>query len=147
MSKTEAGGASAARPARERPLSPHLQIYRWTIPMALSITHRATGAALGVGGLLLAWWLISLSRGPGAYQLVMHVLGAWYGRVVLAGFTWAIVYHLLNGIRHLFWDVGYGYAVPTARGSGWFVLIASVILTAALWAVGLGLVTFGGVHP
>lgn len=111
--------------------------------MALSITHRITGAALGVGGVLLAWWLISLARGPEAYQVVAQFLGTWFGRVILAGFTWAIVYHLLNGIRHLFWDAGYGYSVPTARGSGWLVLVVSVILTAALWAVGLGLVTFG----
>lgn len=111
--------------------------------MALSIVHRLTGAALMLGTLLLAWWLVALAQGPEAYAQVEICLGSLPGRLVLLGFSWALIYHLLNGIRHLFWDAGYGYAVPTAKASGWAVVILSLLLTAFAWTVGLGLV--GGV--
>src|SRR3546814_14304176 len=84
----------------ERPLSPHLQIYRWPVTMATSILHRATGIALAVGSLLLAWWLLAAAAGPDYYSMVQAIMGSWLGRLVLFGFTWALLYHLLSGIRH-----------------------------------------------
>src|SRR5262245_15446786 len=94
----------------ERPLSPYM-IYRWTIPMALSIVHRATGAALYFGTLLLLWWIVATAAGPDAYANAQNIIGSVFGRLVLFGFSWALIYHLLNGIRHLVWDTGRGFAV------------------------------------
>ena len=93
----------------ERPLSPHLQTYRWTLTMALSIVHRATGMALYFGTLLLAWWLIAAASGPGAYANVQAFTGSFIGRLILFGYTWALMHHLLCGLRHLVWDLGYGF--------------------------------------
>lgn len=117
----------------QRPLSPHLQIYRWPVTMATSILHRATGVGLALGTLLLAWWLAAAAAGPEYYAMVQAILGSWLGRLVLLGFTWALFYHLLNGIRHLFWDAGYGYSLPVANKSAWAVIIGSVILTVLAW--------------
>lgn len=117
----------------ERPLSPHLQIYRWPVTMATSILHRATGCGLAAGTLLLTWWLAAAAAGPEHYAMVQSVLGSILGRLVLLGFTWALFYHLLNGIRHLFWDVGHGYSIPVANKSGWAVIIGSVVLTVLAW--------------
>ena len=135
MADAKSGGTGAA----ERPLSPHLQVYRWTIPMALSIVHRATGAALYAGTLLLLWWLTATATGPDAYAKAQIVIGSFIGRLVLFGFSWALIYHLLNGIRHLVWDTGRGFEVPTAKASGWLVLILSVVLTLVAWFVGYGM--------
>lgn len=126
----------------ERPLSPHLQIYRWTIPMALSIVHRFTGAALYVGTLLLLWWLAATAAGPDAYADAQIIVGSIFGRIILLGFSWALIYHLLNGIRHLIWDTGRGFEVKTAIRSGWIVLILSVVLTLAAWLIGYGIMEF-----
>ncbi len=117
----------------ERPLSPHLQIYRWPVTMATSILHRATGCGLAAGTLLLAWWLAAAAAGPEYYAMVQSILGSILGRLVLLGFTWALFYHLLNGIRHLFWDAGHGYSIPVANKSGWAVIIGSVVLTVLAW--------------
>lgn len=117
----------------ERPLSPHLQIYRWPVTMATSILHRATGCALAGGTLLLTWWLVAAAAGPDYYALVQACLGSILGRLVLLGFSWALFYHLLNGIRHLFWDAGRGYSIPVANKSGWAVIIGSVVLTVLAW--------------
>lgn len=117
----------------ERPLSPHLQIYRWPVTMATSILHRATGCALAAGTLLLTWWLVAAAAGPDYYAMVQSILGSILGRLVLLGFTWALFYHLLNGIRHLFWDAGHGYSLPVANKSGWAVIIGSVVLTVLAW--------------
>lgn len=117
----------------ERPLSPHLQIYRWPVTMATSILHRATGCALAAGTLLLAWWLVAAAAGPEYYAMVQSILGSILGRLVLLGFSWALFYHLLNGIRHLFWDAGHGYSLPVANKSGWAVIIGSVVLTVLAW--------------
>lgn len=117
----------------ERPLSPHLQIYRWPVTMATSILHRATGCGLAAGTLLLAWWLVAAAAGPEYYAMVQACLGSWLGRLVLLGFSWALFYHLLNGIRHLFWDAGHGYSLPVANKSGWAVIIGSVVLTMLAW--------------
>jgi succinate dehydrogenase / fumarate reductase cytochrome b subunit len=117
----------------ERPLSPHLQIYRWPVTMATSILHRATGCGLAAGTLLLAWWLVAAAAGPEYYAMVQSILGSILGRLVLLGFSWALFYHLLNGIRHLFWDAGHGYSIPVANKSGWAVIIGSVVLTVLAW--------------
>lgn len=122
-----------------RPLSPHLQVYRWTVTMASSILHRATGVALGLGGLWLAWWLIAASTSYGAFDCVQAFSTSIVGMILLLGVTWALMFHLLNGIRHLAWDLGYGFEVPTATRTGWAVVIGSAILTVVAWAIGLGM--------
>ena len=119
----------------ERPLSPHLQIYRWPITMVLSILHRVTGVGLGLGTLLLAWWLAAAAAGPDYYTTAQSVLGSWFGRLILFGFTWSLFLHLCNGIRHLFWDMGYGYEVKLANRTGWMTLIASLVLTLLAWII------------
>jgi succinate dehydrogenase / fumarate reductase cytochrome b subunit len=119
-----------------RPLSPHLEIYRPQLTSILSITHRMTGMALVAGTLLLAWWLVAAAVGPGAFDLVQSFLGHWFGRLVLFGWTYALFYHLCNGIRHLFWDAGYGFELKTLHASGWAVLGISAGLTLAAWIAG-----------
>ncbi len=116
-----------------RPLSPHLQIYRPQITMVLSILHRLTGVALGLGALALVYWLAAAAAGPRAFAQAQAIAGSWLGWLVLLGFTWALFYHLCNGIRHLFWDVGLGYELSTARLTGWCALLASLALTIAAW--------------
>jgi succinate dehydrogenase / fumarate reductase cytochrome b subunit len=120
----------------ERPLSPHLQIYRWQITMTLSILHRATGMWLAFGTLLLARWLLALASGPEAYAPVQEWNASWLGRLFLFSWTWALFYHLCNGIRHLAWDAGLGFEIPNVYRSGWAVVIASVALTLAAWIWG-----------
>ncbi|MCG8543162.1 MAG: succinate dehydrogenase, cytochrome b556 subunit [Alphaproteobacteria bacterium] len=116
-----------------RPLSPHLDVYRWQWTMLLSITHRATGIILAVGALMLVCWLAAVANGPQAFDAVQAFLGSWFGRLVLFGWTWALLYHLGNGLRHLFWDAGVGLELPAAQASGYAVLIGSIILTLAVW--------------
>lgn len=125
----------SARPLG-RPMSPHLQIYRWPITMAASITHRATGMALATGTLFLAWWLIAAASRPEDYALFVRVAGNPLGQAVLFGFLWSLSFHLLNGIRHLFWDMGYGFKVPTAKLTAALVYLGSLILAAGAFAVG-----------
>jgi succinate dehydrogenase / fumarate reductase, cytochrome b subunit len=120
-----------------RPLSPHLQIYKWQITMALSISHRATGLALSVGTLLLVWWLVALAQGPQAFAQAQSFVGSWLGRLLLLGWTFSLFFHLANGIRHLFWDAGYGYEIKTTTVSGWVVVAASLALTVIAWVAGL----------
>ena len=115
------------RARRPRPLSP-FWIYRWPVTMATSITHRVTGVALSAGLVLIAWWLVALTREPEQYDLFVWVVSGPLGQVVLFGFVWALVYHLLNGIRHLAWDVGYGFKVSTANKTGVLVVTLSVLL-------------------
>lgn len=119
-----------------RPLSPHLQIYRPQLTSVLSIFHRLTGVALGLGTLMLAWWLIAVATGPGAYATVATATASWIGRLVLFGWTFALFYHLCNGIRHLFWDAGRGLELPAIYASGWAVVVASLALTLAAWVWG-----------
>jgi succinate dehydrogenase / fumarate reductase, cytochrome b subunit len=120
-----------------RPLSPHLQIYRWPITMAASITHRVTGIALAAGTLFLAWWLVAAATGPDAYALFARAAANPLGEIVLFGFLWSLMFHLLNGIRHLAWDIGYGFRVPTAKLTAALVYIGSLLLAAGAFAVGL----------
>ncbi|MEH6403273.1 MAG: succinate dehydrogenase, cytochrome b556 subunit [Sneathiella sp.] len=119
----------------ERPLSPHLQIYKPQITMITSITHRITGVALSVGTLLLTWWLIAAAAGPESYETVNGFMESWFGRLVLFGFTWALFYHLCNGIRHLFLDAGKGFELPTMRKTGMAAIIMSVVLTLLTWII------------
>ena len=119
-----------------RPLSPHLQIYRWQITMLTSILHRLTGIALSVGTLLLAYWLIAAAAGPDSFATAQALLGSWLGRLLLFGWSWALFYHLCNGIRHLAWDAGWGFTIPTMTATGWIAVLASVVLTVIAWVLG-----------
>ena len=121
----------------ERPLSPHLQVYKPQLTSVLSIIHRLTGVGLAVGTLFLTWWLIAAAMGPEAFAFTQWFYGSWLGYLVLLGFSVSLFYHLCNGIRHLFWDAGYGFEIETLYRSGWTVLAATVALTASAWIVGL----------
>ena len=116
-----------------RPLSPHLQVYRPQLTSVLSILHRGTGIALAAGTLLLTYWLIALAGGPQAYADAQRCLGSWLGQLFLFAWSVALFYHLCNGIRHLFWDAGKGFEMSEAHASGYGVLIATAILTLATW--------------
>ncbi|HWA90871.1 MAG TPA: succinate dehydrogenase, cytochrome b556 subunit [Rhizomicrobium sp.] len=121
--------------ARARPLSPFLTIYGWYPTMASSIVHRVTGVGLALGTLLLAWWLIAVASGPEPYQVFRDVAASWLGQFILFGFTWALMFHLLNGIRHLAWDMGYGFTPAKANRNSWIVFILSVALAVGAFAV------------
>ena len=133
MAHAESG--SAARP---RPTSPHLQIYSPMINMVMSIVHRITGAALYFGSLLLAIWLIAAAMGPEAFDQVNALFGSFLGRLVLIGYTWALLHHMLGGIRHLIWDTGRGLDIKTADFLCWTSIILSLALTAVIWLVASG---------
>lgn len=130
------------QPPRARPLSPHLTIYRPPITMAMSIIHRITGGALYFGTLLVAWWLIAASTSQSYFDFVDGIFGSWIGRLVLFGYTWALMHHMMGGIRHLVWDTGAGLEKHTASKIAWVTLAASVVLTLAIW-IG-GYLTRGG---
>ncbi len=121
-------------PQTARPLSPHMGIYRWPLSMALSILHRATGIALAVGTILLIALLLALSNGPAPYARVQAFCGSWFGLILLFGWSWALSFHLANGIRHLFWDVGKGFSIQQAKTSGVIVIVVSLVFTALIWA-------------
>jgi succinate dehydrogenase / fumarate reductase cytochrome b subunit len=123
-------------PAKNRPLSPHLQIYRPQLTSILSITHRLTGIALSLGTLLLVWWIASIVRGSESYSLVQGFIGSFIGRLLLFGWTFALFFHLANGIRHLAWDAGWGFKLDEAYRSGWAVVAASGALTLLAWIAG-----------
>ncbi len=128
--------AGAAATRRQRPLSPHLQIYRPMLTMMMSIVHRITGAALYVGTLLLAWWLISAASGPNAYATFEAFIGSFIGRVILFGFTWALLHHMLGGIRHLIWDTLHGFQPAEREWLTVASLVGSIALTIVVWVVG-----------
>ena len=118
---------------RERPLSPHLQVYRWQITMTLSILHRATGVALAVGAFALAWWLVALAAGGETWDGFARVAASPFGTIAWLGFSFCLVYHLLNGLRHLLWDVGYGYEIPKVYATGWTVVVLAAVFTGVIW--------------
>ena len=118
-----------------RPLSPHLQIYRPQITSVLSILHRMTGVGMALGAVLVVWWLLAAATGPEYFATVDGLLTSWIGHLVLLGSSWALSYHFLNGIRHLVWDIGYGYELETVDRSGIAVVIGSGVMTALLWLV------------
>ena len=118
---------------RQRPLSPHLQIYKPQLTSILSILHRATGIALSMGSIILVFWVIALTLGDTTYTLYFNIINNWFGKLILFGFTFALFYHLSNGIRHLFWDAGYGYDLKQAYMSGSLVIFFSLTLTILTW--------------
>lgn len=120
-----------------RPLSPHLQIYRWQWTMALSILHRATGVALSVGTLLLTWWLVAAAVGPSAFAKAQGFIGSGLGMLMLFGWTFALFYHMAAGIRHLVWDAGYGFDLQSAEKGAYIVVGAAAGLTVLTWVIGL----------
>ena len=122
-----------------RPLSPHLQVYRPQLTSILSITHRATGIALSFGIILLIAWILATAAGENYFKTVNSIITSWLGKLVLVGFTWALFYHLCNGVRHLFLDAGFGFELSTVYKSGYATVGASVLLTAAAWIIGISI--------
>ena len=120
-------------PEINRPLSPHLSVYKWQVANTLSILHRATGVFLTLGAFLLVAWIVSVAVSPEAYATLQSLLTGPLGFLVLFGFSYAFFYHLGNGIRHLFWDAGYGFDKHVARMSGWFTFLASIAVTLIFW--------------
>ena len=121
--------------AKERPLSPHLMIYKPQLTSIMSITHRITGAALATGSLLVVWWVVALASGPEQYAFAHTVLTSIFGQLVMFGFTVAVFYHLSNGIRHLFWDFGYNLTISAVHRTGYMVLVSTIVLTAVTWSL------------
>jgi succinate dehydrogenase / fumarate reductase cytochrome b subunit len=126
----------AVGPSRvERPLSPHLQIYSPLINMVMSILHRITGAALYFGTILLSWWLIAAAIGPQYFDFVNGLFGTVFGKLILFGYTWALMHHMLGGIRHLIWDTGRGFELATVDALCWATIVGSASLTVVIWIV------------
>jgi succinate dehydrogenase / fumarate reductase cytochrome b subunit len=125
----------ATKASRERPLSPHLSVWRWHVTMLTSILHRVTGVALYVGALIGAGWAIALAQGPEAYASYKGLLGSWPGKVMMFGLTLAVFYHLANGVRHLTWDAGHGLDVKSANASAIVVIAFAVAATVAVWVI------------
>jgi succinate dehydrogenase / fumarate reductase cytochrome b subunit len=121
----------------ERPLSPHLFIYKPTLTMLMSIAHRITGASLYFGTLLLAWWLLAAATSPAAYAGIGAFMNSILGRLILFGYTWALMHHMLGGVRHLIWDTGRGFKIWQINTLSWLTIVCSIALTLAIWAVGL----------
>ena len=121
-------------PARGRPTSPHLWIYRWQIGNSLSILHRFTGAALAAGLLALSYWFISLAGGPDSYAAATRLFASPLGLAVLLGWTFSFLFHLLNGVRHLFWDAGKGFERTPRHVSGWLAVLGAIALTVCVAA-------------
>ncbi len=121
----------------QRPLSPHLQVYKWPVSMALSIGHRISGVGLAIGTLLMTWWLVAAALSDGAFAAVQGVLSSVIGVLALMAWTAALIFHLFSGIRHLMWDIGLGFDDRSYRTSGWTVVVAVVAATLIVWAVGL----------
>jgi succinate dehydrogenase / fumarate reductase cytochrome b subunit len=117
----------------DRPLSPHLSIYRWPITMTLSILHRATGVAMSLGFVVLVAWLFDVASGEESYAIFVGAMGSPIGVLMLIGWSFAFFFHLSNGVRHLFWDTGRGFEMQQANASAWLVLVASIVLTAGFW--------------
>jgi len=122
-------------PARARPTSPHAEIYRWQIGNSLSILHRATGVALALGLVALCYWFVSIAGGERAYAAATGVFASPAGVIFLVGWTFSFLYHLLNGVRHLFWDVGVGFERTQRHMSGWFAVLGAAALTLCVWGL------------
>jgi len=120
---------------RPRPLSPHLQVYKPQLTSILSILHRGTGIVLSIGSIFLVSWILVLTLGESAYQIYSQLVNNWFGKLVIFGFTFGLFYHLSNGIRHLFWDAGYGYDLKDAYISGFAVILSSLSLTLITWLI------------
>jgi succinate dehydrogenase / fumarate reductase, cytochrome b subunit len=132
-------GMAETSKSASRPLSPHLSVYRPLINMVMSILHRMTGAALYLGTLLLAAWLIAAASGEAPFARINAFFAHPFGRLVLFGYTWVLLHHMLGGLRHLIWDTGRGFSIAQVNLLSWLTIIGSVLLTLALWLVGLTL--------
>ena len=124
----------------KNPLSPHLQIYRWQISSLLSITHRISGLINLLALIFIFFWLLVLSQGENGYEIFLIIMNSFFGKFILIGFTWSMSFHVLGGIRHLFWDLGYGFEIKTANISGITVIIFSLILTIIFWLLARGFI-------
>ena len=124
----------------KNPLSPHLQIYRWHISSLLSITHRISGVINLLALILIFFWLLFFSFGESNYELFLLIINSFFGKFILIGFTWSMSFHLLSGIRHLVWDLGYGFEIKTANISGIIVIISSLVLTIIFWLTARGFI-------
>lgn len=134
MANSASGASDSAPP--QRPVSPHLQIWRFTVTMAASITHRGTGIVLYGGSLLILLWLYALAFSPSLYASVAAFVKTPAGFIIVAGYVWSLSFHLMNGLRHLYWDYGRGLAVKTATMTAWLIYIASLILAAVILFIG-----------
>ena len=119
----------------KHPLSPHLQIYRLPLTALLSIAHRITGVILAAGSLLLVWVLSGAAESAEDYHSIMIHLGSWYGQIFLLGFVFSLYLHFCNGVRHLFWDVGYGFELETVDLTAKLAIVIAAVLTIATWVV------------
>lgn len=128
-----------ANVTQNRPLSPHLQIYKPIPTMIMSIVHRITGGALYFGTVLVAWWLIAAASGQGSFDLVNWIMGTIIGRLVLFGYTWALLHHMLGGLRHFMWDLGYGFGKEFSTKLAKATLVGSLCLTALVWIIGIAI--------
>ena len=124
----------------KNPLSPHLQIYRWHISSLLSITHRISGVINLLALILIFFWLIALSLGENNYESFLLIINSFFGKFILIGFAWSMSFHVLGGIRHLFWDLGHGFEIKTANISGIIVIISSLVLTIIFWLFARGFI-------
>ena len=124
----------------KNPVSPHLQIYRWNISSLLSITHRISGVINLLALILIFFWLLGLSFGESNYELFLLIINSFFGKLILIGFTWSMSFHILSGIRHLAWDLGYGFEIKTANISGIIVIICSLVLTIIFWLFARGFI-------
>ena len=123
--------------ASQRPLSPHLEIYKKQITSVLSIIHRMTGVVLAIGALFVTLWLVFAASDADCYAWYEQILASWFGKLALFAFSASLIYHLLNGVRHLLWDIGWGMEIQTVEKTGYIVVALSIGLTALLWFVAL----------
>ena len=124
----------------QNPISPHLQIYRWHISSLLSITHRIVGVINLLALILMFFWLLAFSLGESNYELFLLTINSFFGKFILIGFTWSMSFHIFSGIRHLFWDMGYGFEIKTANISGILVIFSSLVTTIIFWLLARGLI-------
>ena len=124
----------------QNPTSPHLQIYRWNISSLLSITHRIVGVVNLLALILMFLWLLTFSLGESNYELFLTVINSLFGKFILIGFSWSMSFHIISGLRHLAWDMGYGFEIKTANISGIIVIVSSLTLTVIFWILGRGII-------
>jgi succinate dehydrogenase / fumarate reductase cytochrome b subunit len=124
----------------QNPISPHLQIYKWHISSLLSITHRITGVANLLALILMFFWILIFSFSENNYELFLLVINSFFGKFILIGFTWSMSFHIFSGIRHLAWDMGYGFEIKTANISGILVILSSLVTTIIFWLLARGLI-------
>ena len=124
----------------QNPISPHLQIYRWHISSLLSITHRIVGVINLLAIILMFFWILTLSFSENNYEFFIQTINSFFGKFILIGFTWSMCFHIFSGIRHLIWDMGYGFEIKTANISGILVIFSSLVTTTIFWLLARGLI-------